>query len=102
MRRLLLLLACLAAWPVHAQKSDQQPGVPPAASPGTRRWLVASPPPAGVIRLRNAGRMSIVAVFADPSGSPRGADRLGGVCATVTRSLTSLCRLLGNAAIGSR
>lgn len=37
----------------------------------------AEPGPSGTLRLRNAGSLPIVEVYAAPPGAPRGADRLG-------------------------
>ena len=59
--------------PASARPASPAPA-PQAASPAP---VPTSPPPAGVTRLRNAGAVPIVAMFADPAGSPRSTDRLG-------------------------
>ena len=55
------------------------PGGSGSAATATRPGAVApvGAPAAGITRLRNAGPAPVVAVFADPAGTPRSDDRLG-------------------------
>jgi hypothetical protein len=55
------------------------PGGSGSAATATRPGAVApvGAPSAGITRLRNAGPAPVVAVFADPAGTPRSDDRLG-------------------------
>lgn len=61
-------------WVVADRLDEEGPvaALPDAAAGASRR-----PVPQGAVRLRNAARLPIVEIYADPPGAPRGPDRLG-------------------------